>query len=256
MEPGQAEKPSGLFCIFQGVGMSVDVIIPAGGAGKRMGGASSKQFMDLAGTPILARTLNVFNGIREIDGIVLVVPQDEIEFAKMAIVDRFHFSRVRQVLAGGQERQDSVRKGIFALGPHAESDDIVVIHDAVRPFVTEELILKSIDECRRYGAVTLGVPVKDTVKQVDAEGVVGRTVDRAVFWLTQTPQTFRMSIISEAYGRAYEEGFRGTDDASLVERIGVGVRMIFGSYENIKITTPEDHEYAEYLVKKRLRAKG
>jgi 2-C-methyl-D-erythritol 4-phosphate cytidylyltransferase len=234
--------------------MSVDVIIPAGGAGKRMGGASSKQFMDLDGTPILARTLGVFNRMEKINRIVLVVPQDEIEFAKTAIVDRYHLSRVWQVLSGGQERQDSVRNGIFALGPQAASDDIVVIHDAVRPFVTEELILKSVDECRRYGAVTLGVPVKDTVKQVDAEGVVGRTVDRTVFWLTQTPQTFRRSIISEAYGRAYEEGFCGTDDASLVERIGVNVRMIFGSYENIKITTQEDMEYGEFILRKRKEA--
>jgi 2-C-methyl-D-erythritol 4-phosphate cytidylyltransferase len=234
--------------------MSVDVIIPAGGAGKRMGGASSKQFMDLDGTPILARSLGVFNRMEEINRIVLVVPQDEIEFVKKAIVDRYHLSRVWQVLAGGQERQDSVKNGIFALGPQAASDDIVVIHDAVRPFVTEELILKSIDECRRYGAVTLGVPVKDTVKRVDTQGVVENTVDRAVFWLTQTPQTFKKSIIMEAYGRAGEEGFRGTDDASLVERIGVGVRMIFGSYENIKITTPEDMEYGEFILRKRKEA--
>jgi 2-C-methyl-D-erythritol 4-phosphate cytidylyltransferase len=234
--------------------MSVDVIIPAGGAGKRMGGASFKQFMDLSGTPILARTLGVFNRMEEINRIVLVVPQDEIEFAKAAIVERYHLSRVRQILAGGEERQDSVRNGIFSLGPQAASDDIVVIHDAVRPFVTEDLIMASIDACRKYGAVTLGVPVKDTVKRVDAQGVVENTVDRAVFWLTQTPQTFRKSIIMEAYGRAGEEGFRGTDDASLVERIGVNVQMIFGSYENIKITTPEDMEYGEYLLSRRSKA--
>lgn len=235
--------------------MSVDVIIPAGGAGKRMGGACSKQFMDLAGTSILARTLGVFDRIEEITCIVLVVPRDEIEYARTSIVERFHFTKVRHVVEGGKKRQDSVKNGILALGHGAADDDIVIIHDAVRPFVTETLILKSIEECRKCGAVTLGVPVKDTVKQVNAEGIVGKTVDRAVFWLTQTPQTFWKSIIAEAYGRAGDEGFYGTDDASLVERIGKDVRMIFGSYENIKITTPEDLEYGEYVLKKRQKTK-
>jgi 2-C-methyl-D-erythritol 4-phosphate cytidylyltransferase len=231
--------------------MGVDVIIPAGGAGKRMGGAFSKQFMDLAGRPILARTLDIFNRMKEIDRIILIVPQDDIAFVKAEIVERYSISGVRQVLPGGEERQDSVRNGIFALGSEASDEDIVVIHDAVRPFITDALIRKSIDECRQCGAVTLGVPVKDTIKQVDAEGIVGRTGDRSAFWLTQTPQTFRKPIIMEAYRRAYEDGFYGTDDASLVERTGIAVRMIFGSYDNIKITTPEDLEYGEYLLRRR-----
>lgn len=234
--------------------MRVDVIVPAGGSGKRMGGPLSKQFMDLAGTPVLARTLGIFEKVRGIDGIVLVVPRKEMDFAQRAIVERYHLSRVRKVVAGGEERQDSVRNGLSALESGTGHEDVVMIHDAVRPFVAEEKILRSIDECRKHGAVTLGVPVTDTVKEVDAQGVVGRTVDRKAFWLTQTPQTFRRSVIEEAYRRAYEDGFRGTDDASLVERIGVSVRMIRGSHENIKITTPQDLEYGEWILSQRRKA--
>jgi len=218
-----------------------------------MGGARSKQFMDLAGRPVLVRTLDVFHRMKEVDRIILLVPREDVAFAETEIVDRYGLSGVRHVLPGGEERQDSVRNGISALGPVASDDGIVLIHDAVRPFVTEALIQKSIEACSKYGAVTLGVPVKDTVKQVNAEGVITETVARSTYWMTQTPQTFRRSILVEAYHRAYEEGFYGTDDASLVERTGFAVRMIFGSYENIKITTPEDLKYGEYLLKKGLK---
>jgi len=235
--------------------MRVDIIVPAGGSGKRMGGTRSKQFIELAGMPILARTLKVFEKIRGIDGVVLVVPLSEIDFAKKEVVERYNLSRVRKVVAGGEERQDSVRNGLSVL-ERGSAADLVMIHDAVRPFVTEEQILKSIDECRKHGAVTLGMAVTDTVKEVNEGGIVGRTVDRGALWLTQTPQTFRRSVIEEAYRRAYEDGFRGTDDASLVERIGIRVLMIPGSQENIKITTPRDLEHGEWIVKKRQKAQS
>ncbi len=228
--------------------MSVDVIIPAGGSGKRMGKGSSKQYLNLAGLPLLARTLRVFQDLKEIDGITLVVPGEDIEFVRTAIADPYGFSKVQRIVAGGRERQDSVRNGLLALGHEAAGEDIVVIHDAVRPFISGALVLKSIETCRRHGAVTLGVPVKDTIKYVEADGVVRETMNRERLWLTQTPQTFRKSVILEAYRKAYEEGFRGTDDASLVERCGIRVRMVCGSYDNIKITTPEDLAYAEHML--------
>jgi 2-C-methyl-D-erythritol 4-phosphate cytidylyltransferase len=158
-------------------------------------------------------------------------------------------------LAGGKERQDSVKNGLDALGQTLDVDDIVIIHDAVRPMVSEELIDKTIDECRIHDAATLGVPVKDTLKAVSKDGWIYETPDRKHFWLSQTPQAFKKGIIFEAYKRAYEENFYGTDDAALVERIGISVRMVFGSYKNIKITTPEDIVFAEYLLKRRYKEK-
>jgi 2-C-methyl-D-erythritol 4-phosphate cytidylyltransferase len=140
-------------------------------------------------------------------------------------------------LVGGKERQDSVKTGIDAVG---SDSDIVVIHDGVRPFISEEMLNISVHSAISSGAVTLGMPVKDTIKSVGSDGLVERTIERGSLWLTQTPQTFRREIIKTAYKRAYDDDFYGTDDASLVERIGINVRMIVGSYDNIKITTPGD----------------
>lgn len=228
--------------------MSVEAVIPAGGSGTRMGTGSSKQYLNLAGLPLLARTLRVFQDLKEITGITLVVPGEDIEFVRKAITDPYGFSKVQRIVAGGRERQDSVRNGLLALEHDAAGEDVVVIHDAVRPLISGELVRMSIEACRRHGAVTLGVPVKDTIKYVEADGVIRETMNRERLWLTQTPQTFRKTVILEAYRKAYEEGFQGTDDASLVERNGVPVRMIRGSYDNIKITTPEDLAYAEHVL--------
>jgi 2-C-methyl-D-erythritol 4-phosphate cytidylyltransferase len=151
------------------------------------------------------------------------------------------------VLAGGEQRQDSVRNGLAVIGDDVE---IVLIHDAVRPFVSGDLIHRAVREAEKHGAVTVGMPVKDTIKRVDRNGGVLETLDRQVLWMTQTPQAFKRSIIQEAYRKADEDQFYGTDDASLVERMGVRVKMIAASYENIKITTPEDLLMAEFLIKK------
>ncbi len=234
--------------------MKVTAVIPAGGAGKRMGAASSKQYLKLGGVHMLAHTLKVFQRVPEVDAVVLAVPPPDREFVRTVIVDGYGFSKVSAVVAGGKERQDSVRNGLLALGDETAEDDMVVIHDAVRPFVTGELIRESIDECRKHGSAVLGIPARDTIKRVDVEGFIGTTVDRRGLWLAQTPQTFRRRIIAEAYCKAEEDGYTGTDDASLVERLGIRVRMICGSLENIKITTPADLAYAEYLL--RQKAKG
>jgi 2-C-methyl-D-erythritol 4-phosphate cytidylyltransferase len=229
--------------------MKTVAIIPAGGSGKRMEEKLSKQYLLLGGVPVLVHTLKIFQAVRKIDEIFLIVPAGDIEFARGCIVGKFGISKVSRILAGGKERQDSVRKGVDVL---RMEHDIVVIHDAVRPFISEELLLSTILEASKERAVTVGVPVKDTVKSVDGYGLIKETLDRSNLWLTQTPQAFQRDVIIRAYEEAYRDNYYGTDDASLVERTGITVKMIRGSYDNIKITTKDDIMLAEVLIKKGL----
>ncbi len=232
--------------------MKTVAIIPAGGSGKRMQENQSKQYLLLDGVPVLVHTLRIFQGSPKIDEIFLIVPEDDIEFARQLIVEKYGISKVSRILAGGRERQDSVRNGINAL---ASNHDIVVIHDGVRPFISEELVNSAIVEASKEGAVTVGVPVKDTVKSVDDHAWIRETLNRSTLWLTQTPQVFKRDIITKAYEVAYKDNYYGTDDASLVERLGIDVKMIRGSYHNIKITTKDDIVLAESLIK-RLKSDG
>ncbi|HUH66657.1 MAG TPA: 2-C-methyl-D-erythritol 4-phosphate cytidylyltransferase [Syntrophales bacterium] len=227
--------------------MKTVAIIPAAGSSKRMQNDMAKQYLLLNDIPVLAHTLGVFQRAKGIDEIFLIVPETDIEFVRKDIVFKCGASKVSAVLAGGQERQDSVRSGINALQSHHR---VVVIHDGVRPFISEELVHRAIHDASRFRAVTVGVPVKDTVKTVDGEGLIMETLDRGRLWLTQTPQAFERTVIQKAYEAAYRDNFYGTDDASLVERIGIKVLMIRGSYDNIKITTKDDLALAEVLVKK------
>ena len=227
--------------------MKTVAIIPAAGSSKRMQNNVSKQYLLLDGVPVLARTLEIFQRSPGIDEIFLIVPETDIDYAHKHIVDRYAISKVTNILAGGKERQDSVRNGIDALGG---DHDIVVIHDGVRPFISEELIHSAILEASRARAVTVGVPVKDTVKSINRHGIVVKTLNRKALWLTQTPQAFERDVIKKAYEAAYRNNYYGTDDASLVERIGVKVMMIRGSYDNIKITTQDDIMLAEILTRR------
>jgi 2-C-methyl-D-erythritol 4-phosphate cytidylyltransferase len=220
-------------------------IIPAGGTGKRMGGEIPKQYLLLAGLPILVHTLRVFQQSPLIDEILLTVPEGDIENVRQDVVGRYGLSRVSLVLAGGSQRQDSVRN---ALAYVREEHRIVVVHDGVRPFVTGELIERAVTGAKSCGAITVGVPVRDTVKSVVGEGWVSGTVPRESLWLTQTPQAFRREVILAAYDRAAADGFYGTDDASLVERTGIPVRMIPGDRDNIKVTTPDDLVHGERIL--------
>jgi 2-C-methyl-D-erythritol 4-phosphate cytidylyltransferase len=227
--------------------MKTVAIIPAAGSSKRMQNNISKQYLLLEGTPVLARTLEIFQRSPGIDEIFLIVPRADIDYAHKHIVNRYAISKVSNILAGGKERQDSVRNGIDALG---NDHDIVVIHDGVRPFISEELVHSAILGASKAKAVTVGVPVKDTVKSIDYHGIVVETLDRNHLWLTQTPQAFERDIIKKAYEVAYRDNYYGTDDASLVERIGIKVMMIRGSYDNIKITTKDDIMLAEILTRR------
>lgn len=225
----------------------VITIIVAGGKGKRIGANISKQFLHLNGKPILAHTLKVFEDCNSIDSIIVVSHPDDIDFCQQNIIKNFGFKKVIKVVKGGKERQDSVRNGLNAA---PESYGITVIHDAVRPFVSQSIIENSIRTAKRTGASVVCVPVKDTIKEA-SDGYVKKTLQRERLYLVQTPQTFKMDIIKEAHKRALEKGIKATDDSSLVEMLGIKVKIVEGSYENIKITTPEDLIIGEAILKDR-----
>jgi 2-C-methyl-D-erythritol 4-phosphate cytidylyltransferase len=228
--------------------MKTVVIIPAGGTGRRMGGEIPKQYLLLAGIPILVHTLRVFQHSPLVHQILLVVPEGDVAEVRRDIVERFDFPKVSLIIAGGMERQHSVKNALVHV---RDEHEIVLVHDGVRPFVTGVMIERAVNGAKEFGAVAVGVPVRDTVKEADAAGRVVRTVQREGLWLTQTPQAFRREVILAAYEEAAVDGFYGTDDASLVERMGVPVRMIPGDKDNIKVTTPEDLELGERIVCRR-----
>jgi 2-C-methyl-D-erythritol 4-phosphate cytidylyltransferase len=211
-----------------------------------MGTQIPKQYILLSGIPILAHTLRAFQGSPVIDEILLIVPDADMTEVRQSIVEKFGFSKVGHILPGGAERQDSVCNALQRVG---DEHEIIVIHDAVRPFVSENLIGRAVAAVREFGAITVGVPVKDTIKKVSAEGWVKNTVVREGLWLTQTPQAFRRPIILAAYKKAAADGFYGTDDAGLVERMGIPVRMIPGENDNIKLTTAEDLLSGERIIR-------
>jgi 2-C-methyl-D-erythritol 4-phosphate cytidylyltransferase len=221
-------------------------IIVAGGSGKRMPGDLSKQYLLLDNIPILAHTLKKFDSVVSLGGIILAVPSDDVDYVRNSIVDRYHITKVDNIIAGGKERQDSVKNGLHLA---SDDNDIVIIHDGVRPFVSQNLIDSVIEKAMETGAAVTGIPVKDTVKKVD-KGTIITTLKREDLWLAQTPQAFRTDIIKKAYEKAYEDGFYGTDDAAVVERMGIPVEMIQGSCDNIKITVPEDLVLGEFLLRK------
>jgi len=211
--------------------------------GRRMESSLNKQYLQLAGRPILAHTLALFAQHSRIQGIVVVSPEAEIPYCRDEVIARYAIDKVTAVVAGGVERQDSVRNGLAALADYPD-DDLVLIHDGVRPLLDGEAIDALVAETESRGACLVGVPAKDTIKEVEAGLVVG-TPNRERLWLAQTPQAFRLGLIREAHQRAQQEGFRATDDAMLVEWCGYPVAMVRGSYRNIKITTPEDLLVAE-----------
>jgi len=226
--------------------MKVSAIIPAGGRGERVGGAILKQFVELRGKPLLCYTLEKFEACPRVDEVILVVPEDWIVYAATDIVDRYQLRKVRRILAGGRQRQDSVYQGIRAL----EATDIVVIHDGVRPFISPGKISELIAACETNGAVVMAVRPRDTIKEGKAgnENFVERTLNRGHLWAVQTPQVFQYEIIARAYRQAFEEGYYDTDDAALVERLGARVKIVEGDYGNLKITSKEDLAYAAYLI--------
>src|SRR5512133_1554531 len=222
-------------------------LIPAAGMGKRMGASINKQYLQLDGLPIVARTISVFEQSPDIEAIYLVIPEAEIPYCREHVVAACGFRKVVEVVPGGRERQNSVMNGLRAMRHLVADDDVVVIHDGVRPLITPALLRESIDvACTNDGAL-VAVAAKDTIKVV-RDGIVVDTPDRETLWQAQTPQAFRFGIIYAAHQAAEQDGFIGTDDASLVERHGGAVRIVRGDYRNIKITTPEDLVLAESFL--------
>jgi 2-C-methyl-D-erythritol 4-phosphate cytidylyltransferase len=182
-----------------------------------------------------------------------VVGREDQGYCLKEIIEKFQYRKISQIIPGGKRRQDSVRNGLDALSVDAE---IIVIHDGVRPFVTKEMIEESIRSAIRFGAAIIAMPVKDTIKVAHPDGTVLKTLERESLWQAQTPQTFQAPLIREAYLKAAEDGFIGTDDASLVERLGKKIHILPGSYTNIKITTLEDLMLANLILKMRTHSKG
>jgi len=210
-----------------------------------MGGSTPKQFLALAGLPILVHTLKALAASELITDIVLAVPDAEREYVRHEIVAKHGIQKVRAVVAGGEERQDSVRLALEAADPASR---LVLVHDAVRPFISLDMIKRVLDAASAHGAAIIGIPVRDTLKQVGQERMIERTMDRASLWQAQTPQAFRREIFAEAHRRALADRFRGTDDAQLVERMGGRVAMVEGTSENIKLTRPEDLAIGEAIL--------
>jgi 2-C-methyl-D-erythritol 4-phosphate cytidylyltransferase len=243
--------------------MKVVVIIPAAGLGTRMAPvpagqdkqkkSPSKQFTQLGGTPILIHTLRRFAAAQAVGEIWIALRKNEMaEFrARLESEAKDVLKKKVEFVAGGEHRQQSVENALNAVT--AAPDDIILVHDAVRPFVTEEIIGEVIAAAQKYGAAIAGMPAVDTVKQVErtAEGaLVKATIPRASIVMAQTPQGFRYSVIKKAFDQAAADGFLGTDEASLVERSGHDVAVVMGSPRNIKITAPGDMELAEFYLRK------
>ncbi len=222
----------------------VGVIIAGGGSGRRMGAATPKQFLPVGGVPILERTVGIFERMRGISDIVVVAPAGFLLRARR-LIRKAGFSKVIAVVAGGPERQDSVWLGLQAF---SRKPDIVLVHDAVRPFVSARAIREVIREAERHGGAALAVRVTDTVKV--GAGFFVRTLQRERLWAVQTPQGFQFELLLKAHRSARKARFSGTDEASLAERVGIPVRIVEGDYRNTKITTREDLKLAELKLKR------
>ena len=226
----------------------VTVIFPAAGEGKRMNAGRNKVLLELLGKPILTRTLLRFSECATVDDFIIVVGADDVAGVSDALKREKGLKPFR-VVAGGSERQYSVANGLKAIH---EDTELVLIHDAARPLVPVKTIEAVVAEAWRSGAGIAAVRAKNTIKIVRADGIVESTPNRAGLWEIQTPQGFRRDVIEAAYRRAEEDGFLGTDDAALVERLGLPVRVVEGSYRNLKITTPEDLWIVETFMERDL----
>ena len=222
--------------------MKVGAIIPAAGRGKRIGASVPKQFLEIQGEPLLHHTLTVFASCKLIDYVVLVMPRADVDEMGEDWLNKYEI--VREVVVGGEQRQDSVYNGFNSL---EEGTDIVVVHDGVRPFTTPQMITATVEAAQQHGAAITAIPVSDTVKQA-ADGFVKQTVSRDGLWRVQTPQAFQYGLLQQAFKKAKKDSYYGTDEGSLVEYLGERVKIVPGSELNIKITRKEDLVLGESLL--------
>lgn len=222
-------------------------IVLAAGQGKRMGTKVQKQYLEISGKPVLYYSLHAFEQLPIIDEIILVVGENQAEYCQNEIISKYGMNKVKKIVQGGAERYHSVWNGL----QEVEGDGYVFIHDGARPFINEEILNRAYKDVENCKACVIGMPVKDTIKLADSEGFVDETPERSLVWLIQTPQVFECSLVKKAYALLMEqENIQVTDDAMVVEQmLGHKVKLTRGSYENIKITTPEDLDIAEIFVK-------
>lgn len=223
----------------------VTVIFPAAGASRRMGCGKNKIFLEIAGEPVLIRTLKIFSQVERVKELIVVVGADEIKIVEELLKSTPNL-KSWQVTIGGSERQYSIANGLKFVPATSE---IILVHDAARPLVSVQTIDAVIDAAEKFGGAIAAVPEKNTIKVIDAEGFVKNTPPRSNLVEVQTPQGFRREILFRAYSQAETDNFLGTDDASLVERIGAQIKVIRSDYRNIKITTPEDIDIAESFLR-------
>lgn len=221
------------------------VVIVAAGSGKRSKLTENKVFFKINGIPVLIKTIKKFEQLSQVDEILVVCKKEEIKLCENLIFEEFKIKKVKKIVSGGKERQDSVFEGLKNISTNSE---IVLIHDAARPFIKEEHIIESIKIADEKGACCLGVKVKDTIKEV-VDNFVKTTLNREYLWQVQTPQTFQKDLILKAYENLKSKNIKFTDDSSLIEKMGKEVYMLEGDYFNIKITTPEDLLIAEIFDK-------
>lgn len=232
--------------------MKTTAIVLAGGSGKRMNSAVKKQFLTICDKPLLYYSLKAFEE-SFIDSIILVASEEDKNYCQEEIIDKYHFQKVEKIVSGGKERYHSVANGVMAAG----ETDYIFIHDGARPFVTQNMLKRLLHEVQKSSACVAGMPVKDTIKIADTDGYIETTPRRDLVWMIQTPQVFSYELISKAYAILIKEeeallkkGISITDDAMVVETLlGERVKLVEGSYKNIKITTPEDIGIAEGFLR-------
>ena len=232
--------------------MKTTAIVLAGGSGKRMNSAVKKQFLTICDKPLLYYSLKAFEE-SFIDSIILVASEEDKNYCQEEIIDKYHFQKVEKIVSGGKERYHSVANGVMAAG----ETDYIFIHDGARPFVTQDMLKRLLHEVQKSSACVAGMPVKDTIKIADTDGYIETTPRRDLVWMIQTPQVFSYELISKAYAILIKEeeallkkGISITDDAMVVETLlGERVKLVEGSYKNIKITTPEDIGIAEGFLR-------
>lgn len=226
----------------------VSVIIPAAGGGTRMGKSINKQYLKIRDKSILTHTIMAFDQCPYVDEIIVVIAKNEEKLFKNYVRKEYRIRKPLKLVTGGKTRQESVYNAV------KEVDDrctIIAVHDGARPIISTREIVMTIEGAERYGGCVLGVPVKETVKKINEEGLITETIERDLLYNIRTPQTFRRDILVKAHENAIEKGIVGTDDSYLVEMNGGSVKIIKGSYNNIKITTPEDLIYAQEILSHR-----
>ncbi len=223
----------------------VTAILPAAGIGRRFKLDGSKAFYPLGGKPLIVWSIKALESVEEIEEIIPVLRKEDIRMGE-EVFKKYNILKIKRIATGGKERQDSVYNALKLIN---DKECIVLIHDGVRPFIEKDLIELMIKGLKGFDGVILGIPVKDTIKEVEG-GIVKRTLDRNYIWAIQTPQVFVFKKLSEAYEMSLKDNFYSTDDSALLERYGGKIKVIMGSYKNIKIATPEDMIFAEYLISK------